>query len=160
MLATLSPRRSLLMAALVASSALLAGCDDDPAEPVEPEPEFNRVEFTLTSGGTTRVDTVTTTGTQTGNRMFPTGTTTVSVTNTRFLKADGTVDPVVTAADFELRGSTDGTSAGVTFALTQGESFRGTIAGLTAGTRTIRMLLFHKVEGHEDFSQILTLVIQ
>lgn len=161
MLATLSPRRSLLMAALVATSALFAACDDDPTEPPpEPEPEFNRVEFTLTGGGQTRVDTITTTGTQTGNRTFPTGTTTVAVTGTRFLKADGTVDPVVTAADFELRGSTDGTSTGVTFTLTAGQSFQGSIAGLTAGTRTIRMQLWHKVEGHADFSQILTLVIQ
>lgn len=155
----LSTRRSLVAIALAATSALAAGCDDDPAEP-EPEPEFNRVEYTLTSGATTRVDTVTTTGTQTGNRTFPAGTTTVTITNTRFLKADGTVDLFVTPAAFELRHSTGGT-AGVTFTLTPGESFKGTIAGLTGpGERSIMMQLWHKAEGHEDFAQPLRLTIQ
>ena len=159
MLATQSPRRSVLMAAVIASSALFAACDDDPVEP-EPEPTFNRVEFTLTSGNTTRVDTVNTSGAQNGNNTFPPGTTTVTVAGVRFLRPDNTVDPAVTAADFELRHSATGTSTGVTFALATGQSFQGTISGLTTGTRTIRMLLWHKAEGHEDFSQILTLVIQ
>ena len=159
MLATLSPRRSLLMVALVASSALFAGCDDDdPVEPPSDEPTFNRVEFTLTAGGTTRVDTVTTTGTQTGNRNFPAGTTTVTITNTRFLKADGTVDPVVTAANFELRQGAGGT-AGVTFNLTAGQSFQGTIGGLTNGARTVMIQLWHKADQHADFQQLLTLQI-
>ena len=159
MLATRSLRRSALMLAVIASPALFVACDDDdPAEP-DPEPTFNRVEFTLTGGGQTRVDTVTTTGVQTGNRNFPGGTTTVAITNTRFLRADGTVDPVVTAADFELRHSATGTSTGVTFALTAGQSFQGAISGLTNGARTIRMLLWHKGDNHEDFSQILTLQI-
>jgi hypothetical protein len=158
MLATLSPRRSLLMVALVAGSALFAACDDDdPVEP-EPEPTFNRVEFTLTAGATTRVDTVTTTGAQTGNRAFPAGTTTVTISNTRFLRADGTVDPVVTAAVFELRQGTGGT-AGVTFTRTAGQSFQGTIAGLTDGTRSVMIELLHIAEGHEDFAQLLTLQI-
>jgi hypothetical protein len=159
MLATRSPRRSLLMVALVAGSALFAGCDDDPVEPPpEEEPTFNRVEFTLTAGGTTRVDTVTTTGAQNGNRTFPAGTTTVMITNTRFLRADGTVDPVVTTADFELRQGTGGT-AGVTFTRTAGQSFQGTIAGLTDGTRSVMIELLHKEEGHADFAQLLTLQI-
>src|SRR5688572_13317667 len=127
MFATRSLRRSLFMLALIASPALFVACDDDdPVEP-DPEPTFNRVEFTLTGGGQTRVDTVTTTGVQTGNRTFPAGTTTVAITNTRFLRADGTVDPVVTAADFELRGGTGG-STGVAFALATGQSFQGTIS--------------------------------
>jgi hypothetical protein len=155
----LSARRSLLAILMTATPTLVAGCDDDPAAP-GPEPEFNRVEYTLTSGTTTRVDTVTTTGTQTGTRTFPAGTTTVTITDTRFLKPDGTVDAFVTPAAFELRGSTGGTT-GVTFALTQGESFKGTIAGLTGpGERSIMMVLWHKVEGHEDFAQLLRLTIQ
>jgi hypothetical protein len=157
MLATLSSRRSLLMVALAASSAVFAACDDDPVEP-EPEPTFNRVEFTLTAGATTRVDTVTTTGAQTGNRTFPAGTTTVTISNTRFLRPDGTVDPVVTAADFELRQGTGGT-AGVTFTRTAGQSFQGTIAALTNGTRSVMIELLHKEEGHADFAQLLTLQI-
>jgi hypothetical protein len=155
MLSNITPRRSILTVALIAGSALLA-CEDDPAEP-EPEPEFNRVEFTLMSGTTTRVDTVTTTGTQTGTRTFPAGTTTVTL-SARFLKPDGTVDPLVTPATFELRGGTGGT-AGVTFTPAQGQSFQGTIAGLTNGTRSIMMVLWHTAEGHEDFAQLLTLQI-
>jgi hypothetical protein len=145
------------MFALIASSGFFAACDDD--DPVEPpdEPTFNRVEFTLTSGGTTRVDTVTTTGTQTGNRNFPAGTTTVTV-SARFLNPDGSVDPVVTAADFELRQGTGG-SAGVTFTLTPGQSFQGTISGLTNGTRSVMLQVFHKSEMHEEFEQLLTLQI-
>jgi hypothetical protein len=156
MLSTLPSRRTMLSLAFIATAALAAGCDDDPTEP-EPEPEFNRVEFTLTAGGVTRVDTVTTTGTQTGNRTFPAGTTTVTV-SARFLKADGSVDPIVTPATFELRQGTGGTQ-GVTFTLTPGQSFQGTIAGLTNGSRTIMLQLFHKAEGHADFEQLLTLQI-
>jgi hypothetical protein len=159
MLATRSLRRSLSTLALIASPALFVACDDDdPVEP-DPEPTFNRVEFTMTGGGQTRVDTITTTGVQTGNRNFPAGTTSVAITGTRFLRADGTVDPIVSAADFELRGGTAGTSTGVTFALTTGQSFQGTISGLTNGARTIRMVLWHKGDNHEDFSQLLTLQI-
>jgi hypothetical protein len=118
MLATRSLRRSFFTLALIASPALFVACDDDddPVEP-DPEPTFNRVEFTMTAGGQTRVDTITTTGVQTGNRNFPAGTTTVTISNARFLRADGTVDPVVTAANFELRGGGTGTSTGVTFEL-------------------------------------------
>jgi hypothetical protein len=159
MFATPSPRRFLLMLAVIASPAVFAACDDDdPVEP-DPEPTFNRVELTMTGGGQTRVDTITTTGVQTGNRNFPAGTTTINITNTRFLRADGTPDPVVTAADFELRGGGTGTSTGVAFALTGSQSFQGTISGLTDGARTIRMVLWHKGDNHEDFSQLLNLQI-
>lgn len=157
MFSKLTTRRSLLMILFAGTATLIAGCDDDPATP-EPEPEFNRVVYFLSSGATTRVDTVTATGTQTGNRTFPAGTTTVTVDSVQFLKADGTRDAFVTGADFELRGSTGG-DAGVAFALTAGQSFRGTISGLTNGTRRIMMLLWHKPENHEDFAQLLTLQI-
>jgi hypothetical protein len=160
MFATRSPRRSLFMLALIASPALVVACDDDdPVEP-DPEPTFNRVEFALSSTTTTDTDTVTvnTSGVQTGVADFPAGTTTVTITRTRFLNADGSVDAIVTPADFELRGGTGG-STGVTFALTAGQSFQGTIAGLTNGARTIRMLLWHKGDNHEDFSQLLSLQI-
>src|SRR5687768_9384939 len=126
MVATRSPRRSLVLLALIAGPALFVACDDD--DPIEPsdEPTFNRVEFALSSTTTTDTDTVTvnTSGTQTGTADFPAGTTTVTINRTRFLRADGTEDPVVTAAAFELRGSTGGTT-GVMFALTQGQSFQG-----------------------------------
>ena len=156
MLSSLTLRRPVLALTLVATAFLGAACDDDPVEP-EPEPTFDRVEFTLTSGATTRVDTVNTSGTQTGNRNFPAGTTTVNLT-ARFLRPDGTVDPVVTAAAFELRRGTGG-SQGVTFTRTAGQSFQGTISGLTTGTRSVPIQLFHLEEGHEDFEQLLTLQI-
>jgi hypothetical protein len=157
MSATRSPRRSILMLALVASSTLFAACDDD--DPVEPsdEPTFTRAEFILVGGGDSDTIFVNTSGVQTGTATFPTGTTSVTVT-ARFLRADNSVDPVVTAADFELRGTTGGT-AGVTFTLTAGQSFQGTIAGLTNGTRSIMMQLWHKADQHEDFEQLLTLTI-
>lgn len=161
MLATRSPRRSLFMVALIASAGLFAACDDD--DPVEPddEPTFNRVEYALSSTTTADADTVTvsTTGTQTGTADFPAATTTVTITRTRFLRADGTEDPVVTAADFELRHSTGGT-AGLTFQLATGQSFQGTISGITGtGAKTIMMQLWHKAEQHEDFAQLLRLTI-
>jgi hypothetical protein len=159
MLSMPNTRRLALTFLFAGATALIAGCDDDPAEP-EPEPTFNRVEFALASTTTTDTDTVTvsTTGTQTGTADFPAGTTTVTITRARFLRADGTEDPVVTAADFELRGTTGG-STGVTFSLATGQSFQGTIQGLTNGARTIMMQLWHKAEGHEDFAQLLRLQI-
>jgi hypothetical protein len=145
------------MLALVASSTLFAACDDDdPVEP-DPEPTFTRAEFILVGGGDSDTIFVSTTGVQTGTATFPAGTTSVTVT-ARFLRADNSVDPVVTAADFELRQGTGG-SAGVTFTLAAGQSFQGTIAGLTNGTRSIMMQLWHKADQHEDFEQLLTLTI-
>lgn len=155
MLSTFRARRSALVMAAIGSLAVV-GCDDDPVEP-EPEPEFERVEFTLTAGATTRVVTVSTTGAQTGTANFPAGTASVSLA-ARFLKADNSVDPLVTAADFELRQGTGG-STGVTFTLATGQSFSGTVSGLTNGTRTVMIQLFHKIEGHEDFEQPLTIVV-
>jgi hypothetical protein len=150
MLSKISTRRSLLAILVAATTTFALGCDDDPAEPEEPEPQVDRIEFTLTAGQTTRTVTVNSAGVQSGVNTFPAGTTTVGL-SARFLKADGTVEALVTAADFELRQATGGT-AGVTFMLATGQSFQGTISGLTGtGERIIQMQLWHKVENHEDF---------
>ena len=151
MFSTLSTRRSLLAVLLAATGTLTIGCDDDPTDPPEPEPEVDRIEFTLTATGqTARTVTVNSAGVQSGTATFNAGTTTVSL-SARCLKADGTVETLVTAADFELRQATGGTT-GVTFALATGQSFQGTISGLTGtGERIVQMQLWHKAEGHADF---------
>lgn len=159
MLSTLRTRRSLLAILVAATTTLAAGCDDDPAEPVEPEPEVDRVEFTLTTPATTRTVTVNTAGVQAGTNTFPAGTTTVTL-SARFLKADGTVETLVTAAEFELRQGPTGSTQGVTFRLATGQSFSGTVDGLTNITNnTVMIQLWHKAEGHEDFEQPLRIAV-
>jgi hypothetical protein len=156
MLLSLAVRRSLFAFSVIALPGLVAACDDDPVEP-DPEPTFNRVEFTIVGGGQTRVVTVSTTGQQVGTANLPAGTTTATL-SARFLNADNSVDQNVTAADFELRLESSN-PAGITFTLGAGQSFSGTVGGLTDGTRVLVMQLFHLGEGHEDFEQPLTLQI-
>lgn len=156
MLTSLPVRRTVLALSVLALPAIMAGCDDDPVEP-EPEPTFNRVEFTIVGGGQTRVVTVSTTGQQVGSAALPSGTTTATL-SARFLNADNSVDQNVSAADFELRLESS-TPAGITFTRAAGQSFSGTVGGLTNGTRVLIMQLFHLDEGHEDFEQPLTLQI-
>jgi hypothetical protein len=131
-----------LTLALALSSASACG-DDDPVEP-DPEPEVATMRLTV---GATSV-TISSNGTQSAPLTVNAGANTVTAA---FLRADGSSEPLVTDAEFELQVEPT-TPANLTFARTSAFSGTLTISGLTSGqTTTAEMALFHKIEQHEDF---------
>jgi hypothetical protein len=72
---------------------------------------------------------------------IPTGGASVTAS---FLRADGSPDPIVTDAAFELR-----VEPAARF--TRATAFTGTLSGGTAGSAQISFSLFHKEEMHDDF---------
>lgn len=125
--------------AAVLLSAFATACKES-TDPGEEEPEVASVRLTV---GTSTV-TVAENGAVTGGPLRLT-TADQGLTAT-FLKADGSVESLVTSAEFRL-DVTGGT--GVTF--TRTGAFAGNIRG-TAGTNTsVNVSLFHLIENHADF---------
>jgi hypothetical protein len=127
--------------ALFPVALAFGACSNATDEGAEPEVVMMR----LTIGAQTI--TVSDNGTVTGGPIAITATGTVTV-SAQFLRDDGTPDPLVTDALFQLNA--DPANAGiVTFSRTG--AFTGTLTGVSAGSTTIEFSLFHISEGHEDF---------
>jgi hypothetical protein len=136
-----------LVVVLLTAALLVPACSDDE---VEPEPQVAFVEVSI--GAT--VLRINEQGTVTGGSLsIPIGPTAISV---RFLKADGSVESLVTAAEFELRVTTNNTGI-ATF--TRGGPFNGTITGVAAGSTNVTFLAWHLQENHEDFATTTSLTV-
>ncbi len=71
-----------------------------------------------------------------------------------FLRADGSPDPAVTAAEFQLRVIPEAR-------FTRTGAFTGTLSGGTAGQAQVSFSLFHVEEQHDDFGPCsLTVIVQ
>lgn len=136
--------------ALFAATALVA-CNDDPAAP-DPEPQVASVRLTVGANSVT----ITTTSSPT--LTVASGTNTVAA---EWLRADGSVESIVTDAEFELRiAQVSGTS--FTWTATGARSGTLVMTGLPSGGSTAaRVSLFHKGEQHDDFGPLtFTLRVQ
>jgi hypothetical protein len=128
----------------------LPACDDDPEE-VEQEPDVAFLELTF-GGQTIRIDE---NGDVTGGTLtFPVGQTTVVA---RWLKADGSVEPLADEDEFELRIVPSNATI-ATFTNLGG--FDGRITGVVAGQTLTGFQLFHIEEQHEDFEVNATITVQ
>ncbi len=134
------PIRRLVGAAALSLGVALGACEDDPVV-VEEEPEVATMRLTI---GAQTVD-VSDAGVVTGGPIAISANTTVSV---QWLKADGSVEDVITAAEFQLN-VTSNNSALVTF--TRTSAFVGTLVRVAPGNTVLNFSLFHPGEGHEDF---------
>lgn len=140
MLQSIRLSRSLRFGAALLALTVAAGCrgitDNDD------EPDIAAVRLTI--GGAQTVTINRETGAQSGAVTLPVGTTTIAAVA---LNASGQVEPLVTAADFELRIAPVTTN--VTFVRTG--PFAGTLTRTASGAATVRVSLYHTGEGHEDF---------
>jgi PBP1b-binding outer membrane lipoprotein LpoB len=143
--ATILLHRARRMAVALIAASLLGACDDDdPTEPDE-EPAVAAVRLTVGANSVT----VSTTASPTLN--VTSGSNTVTA---QWLKADGTVEALVTDTEFELRLAA---VTGTNLTWTPTGAFGGTltVTGLTGGqTAAARVSLFHKVEQHDDFGPL------
>jgi hypothetical protein len=142
--ATLWNRRLLSTLALAIFATSAVACDDDPVEP-EDEPEVQTV--TLSVGAST-ITINKTTGAPSGDLIVPAGASTVTAV---WKRADGSVEPLITTAEFELR-IVPTTSANLSWV--PSGAFGGTLttAGLVSGqSTTAQVSAFHLVEQHNDF---------
>jgi hypothetical protein len=137
-----TPRFTRYLTLALALTAAACG-DDDPVEP-DPEPEVATMRLTV---GSTSV-TIASNGAQSAPLPVALGANTITAA---FLRADGSVEPLVTADEFELQ-VTPTTPTNLTFARTDAFTGTLTVTGLTSGQNTTaQMALFHKIEQHEDF---------
>jgi hypothetical protein len=74
-----------------------------------------------------------------------------------FLRANGDPEPLVTDEEFELRLSF--TPTGVATFEAGAVPFTGTLTGVAAGTTTMKVELYHLLEGHADFEKNVTLTV-
>jgi len=144
----ISFRRGLRSVAALALLSVVAACKDSTGS--DPEPEIASVRITVGA----QVVTISETGQQTGTLSVPLTSTPVAVA---WLRADGSVDPVVNSAEFEVRMLPQG-STGITF--TPAGPFAGTLTATTSGQKTVRVQLYHLEEQHDEFGQNLTLTVQ
>lgn len=140
--------RTLRVAATMALVGFAAACNG--STDAEPEPQIATVRITV---GTQTVS-ISETGQQTGTLSIPQGNTAVAVA---WLRADGSVDPVVNSEDFEVRIVPQG-STGISF--TPAGPFAGTLNATTAGQKVVQVQLYHIEEQHDEFGQNLTLTVQ
>ena len=129
--------RRLAALALIAATAVACKESTDPGED---EPEVSSMRLTVGSSTVTVAENGAVTG---GPLRISTTDQALSAT---FLRADGTPESLVTAAEFRL-DVTGGT--GITF--TRTGPFGGTLRGASAGTVTVNFSLFHLIENHADF---------
>lgn len=141
--------RTLRAAATLALVGFAAACDGS-STTSDPEPNVATVRVTVGA----QVVNISETGQQTGTLTIAQGTTPVTVA---WLRADGSVDPVVNSEDFEVRMIAQG-SSGITF--TPAGPFAGTLSATSSGQKVVKVQLFHLEEAHDEFGQNLTLTVQ
>lgn len=127
--------RSGMSYAAMMATAFVVACGSDEEEG-EPEVETMRLVF-----GATTVNVNAACQATPATVTIPTGGATVTAS---FLRADGSPEPLVTDAEFELR-----VEPAARF--TRSSAFAGNITGGAAGSAQLSFELFHKVEQHEDF---------
>ena len=135
--------RALALAPLFATVAMLAACDDDPAEAID-DPAEAIATIQLTVGASTV--TLNTSGTVIAGPspiVIPTGTQNVTAT---FLN-DAGASVNAELGEFELR-LTPANASLLTFSRTG--AFTATLTGVAAGSTSLDFVLWHNVEQHED----------
>lgn len=137
MLTTLRRTFPLLPAMLVVTAV---ACSDS----TEPEPEPEVATMLLIVGGTDTVS-VAENGAVTGGPITIAASTTIAAV---WLRADGSVDPIVDATTFALAVTVADTGV-ATF--TRSSAFAGTLDKVAAGNTSATFALLHVEEGHEDF---------
>jgi len=141
MFATRHVRRLLGIITAVSLAGAVAACGDDPVDE-EQEPEIATMRLVVGA----QTITVNESGTVTGGPITI-GAAGATVTAS-FLRSNGTPDPLVTGAVFQLTVTSD--NAGVA-TFTRTGPFTGTLAGTTNGSTVLRFALLHIEEAHEDF---------
>ena len=129
---TFSSHRKALLGLAFVTLVALPGCKKDG------DPEVDQIRLTV---GTQTI-TITAAGAVTGAPITVTHGTSVAV-SAAFLKADGSAETLVVGPTFRL----DVTPAAASVTFTRTGDFAGTINGVTAGSTTVGVALFHVVDG-------------
>ena len=74
----------------------------------------------------------------------------------RGVRANGEVETLVSAAEFELR--LEGLNTAIA-TFTRTGAFTGTLTGVAVGTDAVTVELFHTGEGHADFAKSINLQV-
>lgn len=144
MLTTFALRRTRFLALAFLALTAVSACGDDPVEP-EPEPEVASVRLTVGANSVTISTTTSPTLT------VASGTNTVTA---EWLRADNSVESIVTDAEFDLR-ITQTTGSNLTWTATGARGGILVVTGLAAGASTAAQVsLFHKAEQHSDFGPL------
>lgn len=146
-------RRWTVSAALLLATAMGA-CKDSTGDAGDAEPDVATMRLTVTGQAPVSVSA---NGTVTGGPLrVGVGESVVTAT---WLRADGTVDPNVTTAKFQLKVTVPATITGLAFARNATNPFSGTFSAQAAGTVNAQFSLLHVEENHEDFGPFTVPVV-
>ena len=135
---TLAPCRPFAFA--VALAAGLLACDDNDDPPLD-ESKIATIRLTVGTQTITIDENCVVSG---GPIRISTGTTPVAAS---FLLANGTPDPIVTSADFQMNFTIANTGLA---SFTRTGAFNGTLTRGTAGNTTATVALFHFEDDDDD----------
>lgn len=121
----------------------LAACDND--EGPSDEPQFTTMRLTV---GAQVVNITRANCARDPNVAIQIPAAATTTVTAQYLLANGTADPLVTNADFELRVTSFANTGLATFATTGAHG--GVFTRLAAGTTTATIALFHLGEGHAE----------
>lgn len=139
---------------LLAVSLVGAACSDDSTEPDDDdEPEVATLRLAV---GAQTINVNVQSGVVTGGPILLATNTTTPVTAT-FLRADGSLEPLITNATFRLDVTPANTNI-VTF--TRTGPFSGTLRGVAAGSTSVDFSLFHLEEGHSELNRPVSVTVQ
>lgn len=134
--------RSKWLVPVLGLTFLTTACSKKTTEP-DDEPEVATMRLVV---GTQTVNVNASNGAVTGGPIVLAANTNVPVAVT-FLRADGSLEPLVTATTFRM----DATPANANLTFTRTGPFAGTLRGTAAGATTVEFALFHLAEGHNEF---------
>ena len=144
-------RTAKWMMPVLAFVMMTSACGNDPVDESE---EPNVATMRLVVGAQT-INVNAYNGAVTGGPIVLAVNTNVPVTAT-FLRADGSADPLVIAAMFDL----DVTPALGNVTFTRTGPFAGTLRGTVVGTTVVQFGLLHLGEGHNEFEHNVAVTVQ
>jgi hypothetical protein len=130
---------------VLALAGVSVACNSDGPED---EPEVQTIRLVI---GTQTIDI---------DRAAATPTITIAIgahnVTATFLRANGDIEPLVNATEFEIR--LEGMNASIA-TFTHAGAFAGTLTGVAAGSTNVTVQLYHKVEAHADFEKSVMLTV-
>ncbi len=143
--------RRAAAAALVVLSLFTAACKDGTGKD-EAEPEIASMRLAVGASAVT----VSANGTVTGGPLLiPRGASTLTVS---YLRADGSVEPLVTPSVFRTTVTIPASVAGLTYTANPTNGLNGSFNATGATGGTVQVGLLHIAENHTDFGPFPVLV--
>lgn len=146
----LTSRSVRAFTAMAALAMVATACDDDPIAP-DDEPDTTQIVITIGTGATAQVVTWLTANGSVSPTNINVAAGPPRAFTAAFLRADGSVDPIINETDFRLDFTATG-GTGVTVGKTSNLTGTITASGTAGQSVTFTLGLVHIEEGHNEYA--------